>query len=90
VWRFRVTRPASGSDFARASASDDDFPGLSEREALTLEQAADQGSERKLFIDNLLVRMLFIIEMIWWTGLAPWEFEFPFPGSLTSAFQARG
>ena len=20
--------------------------------------------------------------MIWWTGLAPWEFEFPFPGSL--------
>jgi len=24
--------------------------------------------------------------MIWWTGLAPWEFEFPFPGSLTSTF----
>ena len=23
-------------------------------------------------------------EMIWWTGLAPWEFEFTFPGSLTS------
>ena len=22
--------------------------------------------------------------MIRWTGLAPWEFEFPFPGSLTS------
>jgi len=21
-----------------------------------------------------------------WTGLAPWEFEFPFPGSLTSSF----
>ena len=21
-----------------------------------------------------------------WTGLAPWEFEFPFPGSLTSTF----
>ena len=20
--------------------------------------------------------------MIWWTGLAPWEFESPFPGSL--------
>ena len=19
--------------------------------------------------------------MIWWTGLAPWEFEFPFPGA---------
>ena len=26
------------------------------------------------------------IEMIWWTGLAPWGFEFPFPGSLISAF----
>ena len=24
--------------------------------------------------------------MIWWTGLAPWEFDFPFPGSLTSTF----
>jgi len=24
--------------------------------------------------------------MIRWTGLAPWEFECPFPGSLTSAF----
>ena len=22
--------------------------------------------------------------MVRWTGLAPWEFEFPFPGSLTS------
>jgi len=25
--------------------------------------------------------------MIRWTGLAPWEFEFPSPGSLTSTFQ---
>ena len=24
--------------------------------------------------------------MICWTGLAPWEFEFPFPGSLIYAF----
>ena len=38
------------------------------------------------FIDNLLVRIHFIIVMIWWTGLAPWGFEFPFPGSLTSTF----
>ena len=29
----------------------------------------------KIFIENLLVRNHFIIEMIWWTGLAPWEFE---------------
>ena len=37
-------------------------------------------------IDNLLVRNHFIIVMIRWTGLAPWEFEFPFPGNLTSTF----
>ena len=24
--------------------------------------------------------------MIRWSGLAPWEFESPFPGSLTSTF----
>jgi len=40
----------------------------------------------KIFIDNLLVRIHFIIVMIRWTGLAPWEFEFLFPGSLTSTF----
>jgi len=34
-------------------------------------------SGREFFIDNLLVRNHFIIEMIRWTGLAPWEFEFP-------------
>jgi len=28
--------------------------------------------------------------MIRSTGLAPWEFEFPFPGSLTSTFLYRG
>ena len=27
-----------------------------------------------------------IIVMIRWTSVAPWEFEFPFPGSLTSTF----
>ena len=35
---------------------------------------------REFFIDNLLVRIYFIIVMIRWTGLAPWEFEFPFSG----------
>ena len=40
--------------------------------------------ERKFFIDNLLDRIHVIIVMIRWTGLAPWEFEFSFPGSLTS------
>ena len=44
------------------------------------------ATEREFLIDNLLVRIHFIIAMIKWTGLAPWEFEFPFPGSLTSTF----
>ena len=44
------------------------------------------SAERDFSIDNLLVRIHFIIEMIWWTGLAPWEFESPFPGSLISTF----
>ena len=30
-------------------------------------------ADRKFFIDNLLVRIHFIIVMIRWTGLAPWE-----------------
>ena len=42
--------------------------------------------ERELFIDNLLVRIYFIIVMIRWTGLAPWKCEFPSPGSLVSTF----
>ena len=37
-------------------------------------------TEREFVIGNLLVRIHFIIVMIRWTGLAPWEFEFPFPG----------
>ena len=47
-------------------------------------------AEREFFIDNLLVRIHFVIVMIRWTGLAPWEIEFPFPGSLTSKFLACG
>ena len=39
-------------------------------------------SQREFFNDNLLIRIHFIIVMIRWTGLAPWEFEFPVPGSL--------
>ena len=45
--------------------------------------------EREFFTDNLLVRIHFIIVMIRWTGLAPWECEFLFPGSLTSTFLGK-
>jgi len=51
-----------------------------------LSEKKAHSREREFFTDNLLVRIHFIIEMIRWTGLAPWEFEFPFPGSLTSTF----
>ena len=29
-----------------------------------------------------MVRVHFIIEMTWWTGLVPWEFELPFQVAL--------
>ena len=41
------------------------------------------------FVDTLLVRIHFIIVMVRWTGLAPWEFDFPSRGSLTSTFQGE-
>ena len=40
--------------------------------------------ERESFIDNLLFLIHFIIVMIRRTGLAPWQLEFPLPGSVTS------
>ena len=40
--------------------------------------------------DNSLVRIHYGIKMIWRIGLAPWEFEFLFPCSLTSTFLGRG
>ena len=43
-------------------------------------------TERDLFVDNLLIRIRFIIVIIWWTGLAQWEFKFTFSGSLTATF----
>ena len=46
--------------------------------------------EREFCIDNLLVRIHFVIVMIRWTGLAPKEFEFLVPSSLTSTFLAVG
>ena len=42
--------------------------------------------QRQFFIDNLLVRIHFIVVMIRWTGLAPWECEFFFSGSQASTF----
>ena len=46
------------------------------------------GPEKEFLIDNLLVRILSIIEIIRWTGLAPWDYEFPFAGSRTPTFLA--
>ena len=46
-------------------------------------QALRADQEREFFIDNLLVRIHFITVMIRWTSLAPWVFEFTFPGRST-------
>jgi len=38
----------------------------------SLRSAAERRGKRDFCIDNLLVRIHFIIVMIRWTGLAPW------------------
>ena len=45
-------------------------------------------TERDFFVANLLVRIHLIVEMISADRLcaAPWELEFPFPGSMISNF----
>ena len=53
---------------------------------VTHNRAFCEQVKRECFIDNLLVRIHFIIVMIRWTGFAPWEFQFPLPGSRTSTF----
>jgi len=57
-------------------------------EPLSLDSASQEPKRRKreFFIDNLLVRIHFTIVVIRWTGLASWEPELTFPGSLTSTF----
>ena len=40
----------------------------------------------RILIDNLLVRIHFIIAMIRWTGLAPRELKCPLPDSFKSTF----
>ena len=63
-------------------------PNTTRKQALPLPQLirVPDARDREFFIDNLLVPIHFIIVMIRWTGLAPWEFEFPFPGSLAFTF----
>ena len=48
-------------------------------DALHLDRTRVPARERESFIDNLLVRIHFIIVMIRWTGLAPWEFATSHP-----------
>ena len=45
--------------------------------------------EREFFIDNLLVRIHFIIVMIRWTGLEPWEFELGLTSNARAARNPR-
>ena len=51
-----------------------------------LEFLAEPPRENLSRVTEVTVRIHVIIVMIRWTGLAPWEVDFPFPGSLTSTF----
>ena len=88
--RQQVTSPAR--DKRLRAQRDTKYYAPSERHQVTSPstlprlRATHHHRERHLFIDNLLVQIHLIIVMIGWTGLAPWEFEIPFPGSLTSTF----
>jgi len=64
-------------------------PETSQIKFLVLDPHYTGAPEREFVFDNILVIFHFTIVMIRWTGLAPWEFEFPFPGSLTSTFLHR-
>jgi len=77
AWESSAARSEGRADTPRNGAAALHPERIKERMSLAI---------REFFIDNLLVRIHFIIVMIKWTGLAPWEFEFPFPGSLTSTF----
>ena len=48
-----------------------------------------RARDGEFFMDNLLVRIHFIIVMISWTGLAPWEFEFPCACNLVTRTATR-
>ena len=50
----------------------------------------EEGGGGDFFIDNIFVRIHFIIVMKRLTGLALWEFQVPFSGSLTSTFLEEG
>ena len=84
----KEARPESHSPASDnlGSSLNTSIPGF--RTTVPVRRASKIGkvAEREFFIDNLLVRIHFIIVMIRWIGLAPWEFELPFPGSLTSTF----
>ena len=54
------------------------FPGISEFPPGRILH----GREREFFIDNLLARIHFIIVMIRWTGLAPWDLNSLFQVAL--------
>ena len=44
---------------------------------ISKERERERERVSEFFLDNLLVRVHFIIVTIRWTGLAPLEFEFP-------------
>jgi len=76
------------SDPAAATAVGAQVAAISEDVSLGRASSPEAGPSRRwnnessFFFDNLHVRIHFIVEMIWGTGLAQWEFKFNFPSSL--------
>ena len=66
--------------FSRAGGSTGAASGLPGRE---------RERENSLLTTNLSGSTSSCLRCFWWTGLAPWEFEFPFPCSLVSTFLGR-
>ena len=51
---------------------------------------SSKPAERERFLlTAFLSELHLIIEIIWWTGLAPWEYELSLPGSLIPTFQTQ-
>ena len=94
VERSRIRCDSQGQNLALARASFSTkvfktlqiFPSLLDSGYFHVPQVMRVSSsrERGFLTDNLLGRIHFIIVIIRGTGLAHWELEFPFPGSLTS------
>jgi hypothetical protein len=62
-------------------------PALLHALGCTAGESAKPVVRQRCFLHGACLEMIRWIglTMIWWTGLAPWQFNFPFPGSAASS-----